>query len=64
MSKLQTLLPAGIGEPLPYRRETAFVMLAAAALALSQYAAHCNWVTSEAYSSPSIVLIGGQGPQR
>lgn len=25
---------------------------------------HCNWVTSEAYSSPSIVLMSGWGPYR
>jgi len=25
---------------------------------------HCNWVTSEAYSSPSIVLMSGWGPHR
>jgi dolichyl-diphosphooligosaccharide--protein glycosyltransferase len=24
----------------------------------------CSWVTSEAYSSPSIVLISGHGPYR
>jgi hypothetical protein len=33
-------------------------------LGLCSYTKHCRWVTSEAYSSPSIVLISGWGPHR
>lgn len=33
-------------------------------LGLVSYVQHSNWVTSEAYSSPSIVLISGWGPHR
>lgn len=33
-------------------------------LGLCAYSRHCKWVTSEAYSSPSIVLISGWGPYR
>ncbi len=40
------------------------VILGFFALALFSYAHHCRWVTSEAYSSPSIVLISGRGANR
>ncbi|EFJ42045.1 hypothetical protein VOLCADRAFT_83836 [Volvox carteri f. nagariensis] len=39
-------------------------ILALTALAMWSFSNHCIWVTSEAYSSPSIVLISGWGPHR
>ena len=45
--------------------EIAWVMIAGITLLLFFYVLHCTWVTSEAYSSPSIVLAAkGQGGQR
>ncbi|KAK1404513.1 Dolichyl-diphosphooligosaccharide--protein glycotransferase [Heracleum sosnowskyi] len=38
------------------RRMGAIALLVGAFYLLSRYATHCTWVTSEAYSSPSIVL--------
>ncbi|KAH0461618.1 hypothetical protein IEQ34_009193 [Dendrobium chrysotoxum] len=43
-------------QPLPYQRNVAIALLLGAFYLLSRYAIHCTWVTSEAYSSPSIVL--------
>ncbi|KAB1213161.1 Dolichyl-diphosphooligosaccharide--protein glycosyltransferase subunit STT3B [Morella rubra] len=40
----------------PFQRNGAFALLLGAFYLLSKYATHCTWVTSEAYSSPSIVL--------
>lgn len=50
--------------PLPYRKEVAVLVLAITAAGLMSYSRHCGWVTREAYSSPSIVLISGWGPYR
>ena len=44
----------------PGKGEVACGMVAMLTLFLSMYAMHCVWVTSEAYSSPSIVL-GAKG---
>lgn len=43
-------------QPLPYQRKVAIALMFGAFYLLSRYAIHCTWVTSEAYSSPSIVL--------
>ncbi|KAG2440767.1 hypothetical protein HXX76_003623 [Chlamydomonas incerta] len=51
-------------EPLPSRPAANWAVLGLTALAMMSYAGHCIWVTSEAYSSPSIVLISGWGPHR
>ncbi|KAJ6373705.1 hypothetical protein OIU78_029397 [Salix suchowensis] len=40
----------------PFQRNGAIALLFSAFYLLSRYAIHCTWVTSEAYSSPSIVL--------
>uniref|UniRef100_A0A2N9GTZ4 dolichyl-diphosphooligosaccharide--protein glycotransferase n=1 Tax=Fagus sylvatica TaxID=28930 RepID=A0A2N9GTZ4_FAGSY len=40
----------------PFQRNGAIALLLGAFYLLSKYATHCTWVTSEAYSSPSIVL--------
>eukprot|EP00879_Flechtneria_rotunda_P023308 GHRR01024657.1.p1 GENE.GHRR01024657.1~~GHRR01024657.1.p1 ORF type:complete len:542 (+),score=179.30 GHRR01024657.1:95-1627(+) len=53
-----------LGGVLPYRRDTAVVVLLLLLGGLISYSKHCKWVTSEAYSSPSIVLISGWGPHR
>ncbi|KAF5829471.1 Oligosaccharyl transferase STT3 subunit-domain-containing protein [Dunaliella salina] len=50
--------------PLPNSRPFALGVLAIIFLGLRSYANHCQWVTSEAYSSPSIVLMSGSGPNR
>jgi hypothetical protein len=54
----------GASGPLPYKRELAIFVCAVVCFGLISYSRHCNWVTSEAYSSPSIVLISGWGPYR
>lgn len=46
------------------QRESAYFMMVAIFLGLVFYTQHCQWVTSEAYSSPSIVLISGSGDNR
>ncbi|XP_076952819.1 dolichyl-diphosphooligosaccharide--protein glycosyltransferase subunit STT3B-like [Bidens hawaiensis] len=43
-------------QSIPYLKNGATVLLFGAFYLLSRYAIHCTWVTSEAYSSPSIVL--------
>ena len=50
---------------IPFQKEAAGVMLAGVFFCLVNYGRHCTWVTSEAYSSPSIVLQarGGGGRQ-
>ncbi|MBA0815366.1 hypothetical protein Gohar_000145 [Gossypium harknessii] len=40
----------------PFQKNGAMALLFGAFYLLSRYATHCTWVTSEAYSSPSIVL--------
>ena len=40
----------------PFRAEVAWTFTALMSLFLVTYTFHCTWVTSEAYSSPSIVL--------
>ncbi|KAK8671392.1 hypothetical protein V6N13_037988 [Hibiscus sabdariffa] len=40
----------------PFQKNGAIALLFGAFYLLSKYATHCTWVTSEAYSSPSIVL--------
>jgi len=42
------------------KREIALVMVIGIIALLSFYVIHCTWVTSEAYSSPSIVLAANQ----
>ncbi|KAF9624042.1 hypothetical protein IFM89_007740 [Coptis chinensis] len=43
-------------QSLPFGIKTASALLLGAFYLLSRYSLHCTWVTSEAYSSPSIVL--------
>ncbi|KAI8528587.1 hypothetical protein RHMOL_Rhmol12G0159600 [Rhododendron molle] len=43
-------------QSMPFQRNGAIALLVGAFYLLSRYATHCTWVTSEAYSSPSIVL--------
>jgi len=45
---------------LPIQKEIAYIMVAGIMLLLLFYTFHCTWVTSEAYSSPSIVLSAKQ----
>merc|ERR1712071_573467 len=40
----------------PFRSEVAWTFTVLMSLFLVSYTFHCTWVTSEAYSSPSIVL--------
>jgi len=44
----------------PIKREVALIMICGIFVLLSFYVVHCTWVTSEAYSSPSIVLAANQ----
>ncbi|KAL6051718.1 oligosaccharyl transferase stt3 subunit [Balamuthia mandrillaris] len=56
---------AAINRPVSGGKELGLVMVAGIALLLCFYTFHCTWVTSEAYSSPSIVLAaGGHGGNR
>jgi len=48
------------GEYYPMQREISWVVVFAVGLMLIFYTFHCTWVTSEAYSSPSIVLAAKQ----
>ncbi|KAG2496762.1 hypothetical protein HYH03_005171 [Edaphochlamys debaryana] len=50
--------------PLTSKRGPNIAVLLMVGFAMTSYAGHCIWVTSEAYSSPSIVLISGWGPHR
>lgn len=47
----------------PHKNEIAFGVICMMTFFLMTYVFHCTWVTSEAYSSPSIVLSarGGDG---
>jgi len=45
----------------PVQREIGSVLVAGVTLLLIFYVFHCTWVTSEAYSSPSIVLAAKSG---
>ncbi|XP_024990333.1 dolichyl-diphosphooligosaccharide--protein glycosyltransferase subunit STT3B [Cynara cardunculus var. scolymus] len=47
---------ASLDESASFLKKGAMVLLLGAYYLLSRYAIHCTWVTSEAYSSPSIVL--------
>ena len=47
---------ASLDQSLPFQRNGAIALLLGAFYLLCTYATHCTWVTSEAYSSPSIVL--------
>jgi len=44
----------------PIQKEVSYTMVFGISLLLVFYAWHCTWVTSEAYSSPSIVLAARQ----
>lgn len=45
-----------LDQSMPFGRNGAIALLVGALYLLSRYVIHCTWVTSEAYSSPSIVL--------
>ncbi|KAL8246053.1 hypothetical protein R6Q59_007277 [Mikania micrantha] len=47
---------ASVDQSIPFLKNGATILLFGAFYLLSRYAIHCTWVTSEAYSSPSIVL--------
>ncbi|KAJ6842517.1 uncharacterized protein M6B38_301540 [Iris pallida] len=47
---------ASLDQSLPYQKNVAIILLVGALYWFSRYVIHCTWVTSEAYSSPSIVL--------
>lgn len=44
----------------PIQNEVAYLMIAGISVLFILYTFHCTWVTSEAYSSPSIVLAAKQ----
>jgi dolichyl-diphosphooligosaccharide--protein glycosyltransferase len=44
----------------PIQKEISYVVILGLTLMLVFYTFHCTWVTSEAYSSPSIVLAAKQ----
>jgi dolichyl-diphosphooligosaccharide--protein glycosyltransferase len=51
---------SGVDQSLPFQKEGAATLLLGCLYILVQFAVHCTWVTSEAYSSPSIVLAARQ----
>lgn len=55
-SNLKASAKALLDQSLPFQQNGAIAVLFGAFYLLSRYATHCTWVTSEAYSSPSIVL--------
>ncbi|KAG6526407.1 dolichyl-diphosphooligosaccharide--protein glycosyltransferase subunit STT3B-like [Zingiber officinale] len=55
-SSLKASAKASADQSLPFQHNCAIALLVGAFYLLSRYAIHCTWVTSEAYSSPSIVL--------
>ncbi|KAJ4744698.1 Dolichyl-diphosphooligosaccharide--protein glycosyltransferase subunit STT3B [Rhynchospora pubera] len=56
---------ASADQSLPFQKNGAIALLLGALYLLCRYAIHCTWVTSEAYSSPSIVLAArGHGGGR
>jgi len=44
----------------PFQQETSYAVVLGVALMMIFFVFHCTWVTSEAYSSPSIVLAAKQ----
>ncbi|KAL3677784.1 hypothetical protein R1sor_020740 [Riccia sorocarpa] len=58
--KKKAAAKGGYDQLLPFQREGAAVLLLGCLYLLVQYVVHCTWVTSEAYSSPSIVLAARQ----
>eukprot|EP00027_Filamoeba_sp_ATCC50430_P007582 CAMPEP_0168559388 /NCGR_PEP_ID=MMETSP0413-20121227/10497_1 /TAXON_ID=136452 /ORGANISM="Filamoeba nolandi, Strain NC-AS-23-1" /LENGTH=700 /DNA_ID=CAMNT_0008590613 /DNA_START=1 /DNA_END=2103 /DNA_ORIENTATION=+ len=48
------------GVQFPIQKEVAYAVITAVTFLLVFYTFHCTWVTSEAYSSPSIVLAAKQ----
>ncbi|KAG8380874.1 hypothetical protein BUALT_Bualt06G0061800 [Buddleja alternifolia] len=50
------LVEGSLDQSPPFQKNVAIALLVGAFYLLSRYAIHCTWVTSEAYSSPSIVL--------
>ncbi|WOK94829.1 dolichyl-diphosphooligosaccharide--protein glycosyltransferase subunit STT3B [Canna indica] len=55
-SNMKASAKAAVDLSLPFQRNGAIALLLGAFYLLTRYAIHCTWVTSEAYSSPSIVL--------
>lgn len=62
-ASLKASAKASQDQSLPFQRNAAILLLIGALYWASRYVIHCTWVTSEAYSSPSIVLAarGAQG---
>ncbi|EPS67017.1 hypothetical protein M569_07758, partial [Genlisea aurea] len=60
-TKASSKVSGAMDQSLPFQRNGAAALLLGAFYLLSRYAIHCTWVTSEAYSSPSIVLAA-RGP--
>ncbi|KMZ59595.1 Dolichyl-diphosphooligosaccharide-protein glycosyltransferasesubunit STT3A [Zostera marina] len=55
-SSLKSSGKAMVDHSLPFQKNVATSLLLGIFYLLGRYAIHCTWVTSEAYSSPSIVL--------
>lgn len=50
----------GVDQSLPMQKKGAAILILGVFYLLMSYVIHCTWVTSEAYSSPSIVLAARQ----
>ena len=53
-------MQTGADQPLPFQKEGAFLLLLGSLYLLINFGLHCTWVTSEVYSSSSIVLAARQ----
>ncbi|CAM6039414.1 unnamed protein product [Sphagnum compactum] len=51
---------SGIDQKLPFQQEGSLLLVLGSLYLLVNFVFHCTWVTSEAYSSPSIVLAARQ----
>uniref|UniRef100_A0A0C9QSM5 dolichyl-diphosphooligosaccharide--protein glycotransferase n=1 Tax=Wollemia nobilis TaxID=56998 RepID=A0A0C9QSM5_9CONI len=55
-SSLKASTKVSVDQSLPFQRRGAGILILGVLYLLTSYVTHCTWVTSEAYSSPSIVL--------
>uniref|UniRef100_A0A0D6R1I2 dolichyl-diphosphooligosaccharide--protein glycotransferase n=1 Tax=Araucaria cunninghamii TaxID=56994 RepID=A0A0D6R1I2_ARACU len=55
-SSLKASAKISVDQSLPFQRRGAGILILGILYLLTSYVTHCTWVTSEAYSSPSIVL--------
>lgn len=60
----KAMAKSGADQALPMQKEVAWSLILATLFCLVNFATHSIWVTSESYSSPSIVLMARHGNTR